>query len=348
MENRIKCFASLLVAGGIVIGLGNQSQASDDERVITANRLENLGITAWKEGRYQEGASLIEESLDRDPANPQRALNYGSLLMIRGQQQLQEGELELAAATLDQSELQLTSAVRLAEGTPGRRALAGQGFFLLGEIAYFARRDFERATKFYQSAARRLPEDSRVQKALIRVGVESDSVEAVEAISRVGIGMANSVVIEDYRLRLVREESEERVHVKEYLPPSESMDNWSVLFARREHRQFVAPKTYANLLAEQAALQGCRILKTSAGPGESASVAFVIPSASIQLSEINVWHLFVENGRLFSEQFARRVRGDSHHQVADQIAARKVSDWITALQLRRNIGLVHTSVVEGE
>ena len=32
------------------------------------------------------------------------------------------------------------------------------------------------------------------------------------------------MVIEDYRLRLVREESEERVYVKEYLPPSETME----------------------------------------------------------------------------------------------------------------------------
>lgn len=328
----------LLIVFALFLWAGKGVGQSPEDRNAIANRLEEEGIVAWQEGRHEEGAERIEAAIERDPTDPRRALKYGSLLMVRGQQLLQEGNTEAAALTLEESEIQLTAAVRLAEGMSGYRPVAGEGFFLLGEIAYYARKNEERAIKFYQSAARRLPGDQRVVQALARLGADPDPPIDPEPIPRVEIGVANSVVIEDHRLRLVNEDSNQRIAVKEYLPLGETMENWSVLFARREHRQFASPRTFADLLARKAADQGCRILKTSSGPGDAASVAFVIHSPRSRLSEVNVWNLYVEGGTLISEQFARRVRGDHHMRKADSIGAGKASDWISALQARRRIG----------
>lgn len=344
MTNGIKHWALPRSVGGLGIGLAvvglltvfASAEPESGDRVTSANRLENQGITAWNEGRYEEGARLIESAIENDPTSPQRALNYGSLLMIRGQQQLQAGAFDDAARTLDRSESYLTAAVRMAEGLPGKRALAGHGFYLLGEIAFFARKDQERASKFYQSAARRLPDDSRIEGALERVGVDASSMVEPDPVSKVAIGMANSVMIDGVRLRLETDHQEAGISVKEYLPLGETMENWTVLFARRGHANFVEPMTFTNMLAEKAAQQGCRILKTSKGPGDTANVAFVIHAPASQLSEVNVWSLFVENGTLTSEQFAHRVRGEDHLKIADALADRKVSDWITQLQSRRS------------
>ncbi len=361
------------VALALVIGLGPAVEAEEKDPVVAANRLENKGIALWRAGNLEAGARLIEESIESDPTNPQRLLNYGSLLMQRGQAQMEAGKAEDAAKSLEESERQLATAVKLAEGLPGRQALAGQGFFLLGEIAFYARKDQERAAKFYLSAAKRLPEDERIRAALDRSGYNPVATGATEAASEndeeivaepetaesqpdpepesqpvpppVTIGQARTVTMDGRVLRLATEEENQSVRVEEYVPPGETADNWSTLFAKREHRRFVPPDRYASLLSEQAARQGGKVISTAAGPGNSASVVFVIHAPAMQLSEVNAWNLIDRDGVLVSEQFAHRVRGENHYEESERLAREKADSWVRELQARHSVSLVRTSAV---
>ncbi|MCB1229336.1 MAG: tetratricopeptide repeat protein [Verrucomicrobiae bacterium] len=345
-----------MIAGLAAIGLTGVERACADEPALIANRLENEGIEAWRSGDFERGAELIEKSIAQDPTNPQRALNYGSLLMLRGRALTDDGQPEAAAKALEESERQLSAAVRLGEGLPGCQQLVGQGFFLLGEIAFYARKDLERAAKFYVSAAKRLPDDQRIRAALERTGRDVTSfipeVRKSSPTAKLTIASAHTVSIGGETLRLANEDDNQTVHVKEYVPPGESMETWSTLFAERKHRRFVSPETYASLIAEQVAKQGGKVISTSAGPGDSANIVFVVHSPSMFLSEVNAWNLRNENGTLVSEQFAHRIRGDYHHAKSEEMAREKSEDWVVQLQARHAVQLVETSEVspgqEGE
>ncbi len=339
----VRGFQVLLSLGFLLSWLGAGTTIGSGDPVILANRLENQGIAEWRAGNQGRGAALIEQSLEVDPTNPQRPLNYGSLLMARGQEQLDGGDPEGAAASLSESERLLARAVRLGEGLPGRQALTGQGFFLLGEIAFYGRDDPERAAQFYLSAARRLPEDRRIREALERCGVEPP--DPSSSAGDLAIGAVNTLTVGGERLRLTSEDVNERVSVKEYVRPGESIDNWSVLFARREHRQFVPPRRYASLLSEQSARQGGKVISAVAGPGDTASLAFVIHAPAMELSEVNVWQFLVEDGNLVSEQFAHRITGPGHEMKAEALARERSPGWIRELQDRHAIAFVRTSAV---
>lgn len=327
---------------------GGWLHATDDEGFLSANRLENEGIAQWQSGDYEAGGRLIEQSIEVDPTNPQRLMNYGGLLMLRGQELLRQGQPDAAARTLEKSERRLAAGVRLAEGLPGQQAQAAQGFFLLGEIAFHARKDPERAGKFYRSAALRSPDDPRILSALEKTGgVPRDVSRPVAPPSppRVVIGGVGSITLDEVTLRLASEQENETVRVREYLPTGETMEDWSTLFARREHRRHVEPYLYGSLLADQAARQGGKVIATSAGPGDSASVVFVMHSPAMQLSEVNTWLLFDERGELVSEQFARRIRGEDHREIAESLARGKSSGWIRQLQARHSARLAQAPVI---
>jgi len=312
--------------------------------------LESRGIELWRQGQFEAGAKLIEEAIAADSGNPRRPLNYGGLLMTRGQVELEQGDAAAAARTFSESERQLAKAVRIGEGLAGKRALTGQGFFLLGEIAFFARQDTERAAKFYQSAAKRLPEDSRIRKALKRVGVDASAGADAKPASRIAIGMARSIVMAGQQLRLSADEDNERVSVQEFVPPGETVENWSTLFARREHRRFISPKDYASFLSEEVAKQGGRVVSAASGPGDAASLAFVLHLPGAELSEVNVWNFSVStDGKLVSRQYARRVRGIDHETRAEHLANRESAGWLLELrEQRRPVSLVKTSAVDDD
>ncbi len=326
----------LILTLSLSICLGVTVRAEDD-RLLAANRLENEGIALWRAGDHEAAARLIEQSIDADPTNPQRLLNFGGLLMLRGQELLRGGEAESAARTLEESERRLAAGVRLAEGLPGQQVQAAHGFFLLGEIAYFARKDAERAGKFYRSAARRSPEDPRILAALERTGGVPEELSRPSRPSeppKVVIGGVGTIIIDGVTLRLGSEQENAAVKVREYLPVGETMEDWTTLFARREHRRLVAPSRYGSLLADQAAQQGGKVIATSAGPGGTASLVFVVHSPAMGLSEINTWLLMDENGSLVSEQYALRIRGSDHRDLAESLARGKSPGWIRQMRAR--------------
>lgn len=328
---------------------GDLRAEDDSDLVLAANRTENKGIALWRAGDYEAGGRLIERAIESDPSNPQRLLNYGSLLMLRGQEQIDDGNAEVAAKTLEESERQLTKAIKLAEGLPDRESTAGLGFFLLGEIAFYARKDDERAAKFYRSAAMRLPGDPRIEEALARVEenltAAAESGSEPETPPEVPLGAANSITLDGRTLRLASKEENEVVAVEEYVPPGETKNNWTMLFAYRQHRRFIEPEKYASLLSTQAAKQGGKVLSTVSGPGKSASVVFIVHAPAMHLSEINVWNLIDDDGTLISEQFARRIQGVMHQDESEELARANFSRWVRELQDRHPVELVQTSAV---
>lgn len=339
----------LLTLPGIVLGATGEPLPDP----AGADQWEAKATERWQQGDVAGTREAHERAVALDPGNPVRAYRFGEWLCQEGAAATARGEVAGAAEAFAEAERQLTAAIRLAEPDPAQSELVGESYRMLGDIAGSVRRDRERAKRLHADAQRvagpepvvpttgaplfgpvgEAAQARRIERTVAEPANENlpPPVKAIDA--------ANVIQMGGRRLRLASEGDREGVRVREYYPVGESAEEWGAIYAQRIHRQFLAPRDYANRLSDQAAGAGGRVISAVSGPEESASLAFVIHAPEMALSEVNVWRFVVRDGFLVSLQYAERVRGTDHVAQSEALARRKSAGWLRELSVRRPVGV---------
>ena len=326
-----------------------------------ADRLMERGAEQWATGDHEAAVKSFEAAIAIDQQDAARPYHYAERVAMRGHELSGAGDVAGAAAAYAEAERLLVVSIRRGQAELAQGEWVGRGYRLLGEIAASVRQDRAKATEYFAQAerasageaietepsalfgpvdpvaARRVPRIDLGRPREVPQPAESPG-KKVEA-SPVSIGVANSVQMAGRRLRLAGEGDRETAIVREYVPVGETLENWTTLFAQRQHRQSVAPTAYASSLAELAARNGGKVISATRGPGDSASIAFVVHAPDAELSEVNAWRFTLREGRLISLQYAERVRGADHEARSERLAKERCPGWLRELQVRRPVGL---------
>lgn len=127
-------------------GLAAQSPV-DSSNGLTPADLNNRGVTEAKAGRFDAGAALLRQALQADPNDPLLRQNLSGVLTDWALQLHQQGKLE--------------DAERLLQEAVGAQPDNGRALWALGDLAYFARSDFDGAIRFWTRAHAALPDAER-------------------------------------------------------------------------------------------------------------------------------------------------------------------------------------------
>lgn len=321
-----------LALGCLVLGIA----AAVAEERRPADRLEGEAAIFWEQGEPAAAIRVMESAMALDPDNPRRPFRLAGWLLERARAGVEAGEVSGAAEAYAGAERHLGTVIDLTSADPEERALTAEALQWLAEIAREARQDPVKAAE-YRAEADRI---ARASPAEVPPGGPDRPAPAARVVRKpVAIGAVNAVEIGGRRLRLAVAEERGSVSVREYVPTGETRENWSAQFVQRIHRQALAPGVFATRLAERVANDGGRILASVAGPGETASVAFVMHSRTEPSSEINTWRFLLRDGRLVSFQYVERVTGPDHREWAEERSRRKARGWLEELQVRRPVGL---------
>lgn len=110
----------------------------------TASELNNQGVAAAQEGRFEVGVDDLRQSLRANPQDPLVRKNLSGILT--------DWAIHLEQAGLmDQAEPRLQEAIR---HDPDN----GRAYVLLGDLAYFQRSNFAQAIEFWKRANGKLPD----------------------------------------------------------------------------------------------------------------------------------------------------------------------------------------------
>lgn len=129
-------------------------QATQAQVSSQADGLEARAVGLIDEGKMDQGVELLRQALALDP-NPQRHMNYGSILFGNGVEAFKQGKADEGKKILQESEAQLKKAIEgftKSSGDPSNEFAAAQAYFLLGEMHANAFADPAQAKTYYEKA----------------------------------------------------------------------------------------------------------------------------------------------------------------------------------------------------
>lgn len=126
------------------------------------------GIDLINDGRFDEGLELIKSATEIAPEIPEWHMNYGSLLMMKGQQDYsRSGNIQERDKVFRDVEAELLRAIELFgdKHAPSK----SHCYFLLGDTYFYVFSDKVKAKHYYETSLKYNPEHGLAINALKRL-----------------------------------------------------------------------------------------------------------------------------------------------------------------------------------
>ncbi|MDP2905858.1 MAG: hypothetical protein Q8O22_06125, partial [Candidatus Omnitrophota bacterium] len=194
-----------------------QSPAENKAEKTSVAQYDSEAFLRIKEGKLEEGLSLLKQATILEPKNGLPHMNYGSMLLVRGQMLLKEGKTEEAKSILKEAEKELLSAIQQSGTATVDAITKGQSAFLLGDIYCFIYKDGIKAKEFYKKSLEYFPKHDMAKYALARE-------EKLQPFF-------------DKRKWIIGDQQENKTTlVREYVLEGETVTNWSELVTVQIHK----------------------------------------------------------------------------------------------------------------
>ena len=158
-----------------------------------ANELTNQAVQAMNSGKADEALALLKRAAELSPADPEKHMNYASILFSKGAQLHQASKADEAKPMLQEAEEILKKALTLFSEDPKSDPLKAQVYFLLGDLFNHAKGDKKQAKEYYQKSLNLYSEHGGARQALMAVvdeemsrGIKNPDIEAGIKLARQG------------------------------------------------------------------------------------------------------------------------------------------------------------------
>lgn len=326
-----------------------------------ADELMEEGIQIFSQGDEMKGLELLHRAIEADPGTARRHFEFGYYAGLYGHRLAEAGEpKERTVPLFATSSEALVKALRLYGDDAAAAEDVSACYTLLGELSLRSCGNAAEAVELYELALQARPDNAeaarRLEAALaVRDGVVPPGIAASATGSPPSMAVDGSAVPADEDPALmddgpdippvVRVANTDLVlafdgsdHVKEiweYVPANETMDRWTSLAAIRHYRTLLPVQGFVDVMTRDLKKRDANLISVDPGNGREATIAFVIHAPDQELSEINVWHYFVEGADLFSHQFARRFTGEAHREQSLAAAQSHAAEWLRELETGR-------------